>query len=296
MSPEPMIECACGGCNGGNAVGAWNYVIKNEDTTCTNNCKGGCAPFDASSGKAPKCHTGSCDSGSKWSPKYSAAKYQSMKGWSISKIQQEIMNNGPVEGSFTVYNNFFDYFDNDPTAVYTHTSGGVAGGHEVKFIGWGVSGGTDYWLMANSWGTSFADKGYFRILRGKNFCGIEGNVDEGFTSKQKAVLDAQGYVWDEEGEGVVGDEVEVLLPGGWVESEALEREEWVEAALVGVEMVNDFEGRKLSLGRVLGVKSQVVAGLNVDLILEMDNGVKMIMVLYRNLERKFELKSYEFVF
>ena len=293
MSPEPMIECACGGCNGGNAIGAWNYIIANEDTTCTNQCKGGCAPFDASSGKAPKCHTGKCDNGQNWSPKYSAAKYQSMKKWSISQIQTEIMNNGPVEGSFTVYNNFFNYFDNDPTAVYTKTADGVAGGHEVKFIGWGTSGNTPYWLMANSWGTGFADHGYFRILRGSNFCGIEGNVDEGFTSKQKAELDAAGYVWAEE---VEEEDDDTLLPGGWIESEDVENVAYVKAAVAGVEMINKFESRELSFGRILGVKTQVVAGLNLDMVLEMDNGAKLSMVLYRDLENKFDLKSYEFVF
>ncbi|VDM31872.1 unnamed protein product [Toxocara canis] len=30
-----------------------------------------------------------------------------------------------------------------------------------------------YWLAANSWGTSWGEEGFFRILRGENHCEIE---------------------------------------------------------------------------------------------------------------------------
>ena len=35
--------------------------------------------------------------------------------------------------------------------IYHHVSGGMAGGHAVKFVGWGVDGGVKYWKVANSW-------------------------------------------------------------------------------------------------------------------------------------------------
>ena len=37
------------------------------------------------------------------------------------------------------------------------------GGHAVKMIGYGVENGTKYWLYANSWGTSWGEKGFFKI-------------------------------------------------------------------------------------------------------------------------------------
>lgn len=53
------------------------------------------------------------------------------------------------------------------------------GGHAVKIIGWGVEDNVPYWLVANSWNTDWAENGYFRILRGKNECGIEESVVAG---------------------------------------------------------------------------------------------------------------------
>ena len=48
--------------------------------------------------------------------------------------------------------------------TYSHTYGGLAGGHAVKMIGYGTdSQGVDYWLCANSWGTSWGERGYFKI-------------------------------------------------------------------------------------------------------------------------------------
>lgn len=93
----------------------------------------------------------------------------------------EIMTNGPVEVAFNVYQDFFSY----TSGVYSHKSGGLAGGHAVKAIGWGVENGTPYWLIANSWGTSWGMQGLFKIKRGSNECGIESNVVAGLYDSSK---------------------------------------------------------------------------------------------------------------
>lgn len=63
--------------------------------------------------------------------------------------------------------------------VYQHTSGGELGGHAIRILGWGTENGTPYWLVANSWNSDWGDKGYFKILRGKDECGIEGEIAAG---------------------------------------------------------------------------------------------------------------------
>jgi len=87
----------------------------------------------------------------------------------------EIYNHGPVEGSFTVYEDFVTY----KNGVYEHTSGSALGGHAIKIIGWGVESGIPYWLCVNSWNTTWGDKGLFKIRRGSNECGIENSVAAG---------------------------------------------------------------------------------------------------------------------
>jgi cathepsin B len=85
------------------------------------------------------------------------------------------MTNGPVEASFTVYEDFLAY----KTGVYKHTTGSALGGHAIKIFGWGVENDSPYWLVANSWNEDWGDQGTFKIFRGHNECGIEGGVVAG---------------------------------------------------------------------------------------------------------------------
>lgn len=46
--------------------------------------------------------------------------------------------------------------------------------HAVLIVGYGTDeeSGMDYWLVKNSWGTSWGLEGYFKIERGVGMCGI----------------------------------------------------------------------------------------------------------------------------
>ncbi|XP_015792235.1 cathepsin B [Tetranychus urticae] len=109
---------------------------------------------------------------------YEKDKYYGKKGKPIfgsrraENIQTEVMTNGPVEASFSVYSDFFCY----SSGVYQQKSNVYQGEHAVRIIGWGVENGVDYWLVANSWNTYWGDQGYFKILRGEDECNIETKI------------------------------------------------------------------------------------------------------------------------
>ena len=80
-------------------------------------------------------------------------------------VKKEIKNGGPVQGSMTVYYDFYQY----QSGIYHHVSGAYEGGHAIKIIGWGRKGFTKYWIAANSWGTNWGEEGYFKIRMDQEF-------------------------------------------------------------------------------------------------------------------------------
>lgn len=101
-------------------------------------------------------------------------------------IRREIYHWGPVTTGFIVYPDFDAWGasgDVKNGGVYQHVAKTEdeqqGSGHAVVIVGWGVST-VPYWLVKNSWGPNWGDRGYFRIRRGTNECQIEENVVVGF--------------------------------------------------------------------------------------------------------------------
>lgn len=111
------------------------------------------------------------------------------------KIMAEIYANGPVTAAFDAPGSLFSYtsgvFDTEgaPHARVCDNpsaSGGPNGlngweftNHAVNILGWGETEATEsspaqkYWIIRNTWGSNWGNRGYFLLARGKNAGGIE---------------------------------------------------------------------------------------------------------------------------
>lgn len=165
LSPEDMVSCDSGdmGCRGGQLPAAWNYLTNTGIVTDN------CFPYTAGGGDAPACPHKCADSESWSESKVKASSAYAIRG--VENMQKEIMTNGPIQVAFKVFKSFMSY----KTGVYQkHWNEFLPeGGHAVKMVGWGTDNGVDYWKVANSWDTTWGEEGYFRIVRGKDNCGIE---------------------------------------------------------------------------------------------------------------------------
>ncbi|XP_028052470.1 cathepsin B-like protease 3 isoform X1 [Camellia sinensis] len=192
LSVNDLLACCgflCGdGCDGGYPLYAWRYFVHHgvvteecdpyfDNTGCSHP---GCEPAYAT----PKCKRKCVNKNLLWRQ----SKHFSVSAYRIhsdpNNIMAEVYTNGPVEVSFTVYEDFAHY----KSGVYKHMTGDVLGGHAVKLIGWGTTeDGEDYWLLANQWNRSWGDDGYFKIKRGTNECGIEEDVTGGLPSSKNLI-------------------------------------------------------------------------------------------------------------
>jgi len=68
------------------------------------------------------------------------------------------------------------YFRNYSSGVITSADCGTKLDHAITAVGYGTENGNDYYLVRNSWGTGWGDKGYLKIGRngdGYGICGIQ---------------------------------------------------------------------------------------------------------------------------
>lgn len=183
LSSDDLVACCwtCGmGCNGGFPGAAWHYWVRKgivsggaygsnqgcrpyEIPPCEHHVNGTRPSCTGDDNKTPKC-VHQCESS--YNVPYAKDKNFGQKAYSVSskvnEIQTEILNNGPVEGAFTVYEDLLHY----KSGVYRHVTGNELGGHAIRILGWGVEDNTPYWLIANSWNSDWGDNGTFKIVRG----------------------------------------------------------------------------------------------------------------------------------
>lgn len=163
LSPQDMVSCDKQdmGCMGGYLDRSWNYLQNTGIVTDA------CMPYTSGGGQTAACPT-KCADGSPFQ-KYKVKNVRMPK--SVQEIKTEIFTNGPVETGFLVYADFMSY----KSGIYVKSSNQLMGGHAVKIVGWGTENGTDYWVVANSWGGKWGEAGHFRFKQ-SHCCNFESQV------------------------------------------------------------------------------------------------------------------------
>ena len=159
-SPQDSLACniRTEACNGGILDYAFIYMEEYGVTTLA------CQPYaeyqtsDTSTVPSQKCLATTCASGSPVIKKFCK------KGTSVilegtERIKYEIMTKGPVASSMMTYEDLMSY----KSGIYKHVTGTLQGGHAIVLVGWGLEGTTEYWIVMNSWGTSWGLSGYFKL-------------------------------------------------------------------------------------------------------------------------------------
>ena len=159
LSPQDAVSCGrliCNGCSGCLYPYLWTYWYFHGAVTEE------CFPYkDAEVPCAiaeKKCVN----------PNVEYKKYY-IKQWSqrypykdIELIKEEIMTNGPVSAVMWITMEYVLY----KGGIFAPVTGNVISSHLFKVIGWGIENGIEYWIVQDSMGVEFGEKGYSRIKMG----------------------------------------------------------------------------------------------------------------------------------
>lgn len=148
LSEQQLVDCSRRygnlGCNGGLMDSAFEYAID------TGMCSESAYPYTASVGT---CHT--CTTVTK------IVKCSDVPANNQVALK-EAVTKGPVSIAIEADTAIFQSYSK---GVITSAACGTNLDHGVLIVGYGIQDNIKYWLVKNSWGTSWGDQGYVKIER-----------------------------------------------------------------------------------------------------------------------------------
>ncbi|CAI5696298.1 unnamed protein product [Oreochromis niloticus] len=161
LSEQQLMDCSHSfgnnGCNGGSVKRAFQYIQANggidTETSYSYEAKGQQCRYKPD-GIGAKC-TG----------------YVEVKPSNEDALKEAVATIGPISVGIDASHNSFRFYQ---SGVYDEPDcSKTVLNHDVLAVGYGTENGHDYWLIKNSWGLRWGDKGYIKMSRNKsNQCGI----------------------------------------------------------------------------------------------------------------------------
>ena len=116
-----------------------------------------------------------CTSDAATAKKYTIGNYYKIQVGDEAALKEALVTYGPVSICLDVSPNTFSSYKSGvwdgKSSTGTQCSATI--NHAMLLVGYGTENGVDYWLIRNSWGSGWGDKGYIKVkANGSNLCGI----------------------------------------------------------------------------------------------------------------------------
>lgn len=157
LSEQNLVDCVKGeGCEGGLMTSAFEYIKKNGGIDTEESY-----PYKA---KNEKCHFKESDIGA------TLRSYEKIIREDCLSLRERVANVGPISAAMDASHNSFQLYKK---GIYSPSvCSKTKLDHGILVVGYGNEDGTDYFLVKNSWGTSWGMEGYFMIENKNDLCGI----------------------------------------------------------------------------------------------------------------------------
>lgn len=161
LSEQELVDCDTSydeGCNGGLMDYAFQFIIKNGGIDSEEDY-----PYTGRDGR--------CDQYRKNAKVVSIDSYEDVPASNENALQKAVANQ-PISVAIEGGGRDFQLYE---SGIFTGRCG-VDLDHGVNVVGYGSENGVDYWIVRNSWGASWGEKGYVRMQRNikskTGLCGI----------------------------------------------------------------------------------------------------------------------------